>query len=312
MNNMENTSEKMELCGVLPVYKQDGWTSFDVVAKLKGILHTKRIGHSGTLDPLATGVLPIFIGKATKACDMLPDSGKCYIADFKLGLTTDTQDITGRVLSECSEIPAKEAFLAAAESFVGDIMQVPPMYSAVKVGGKKLYELAREGKTVERPAKPRHVEFISIQEYDKKTGAGRLYTSVSKGTYIRTLIHDIGQKLGCGGVMTALERTEAGGFCCEDCYTIEEIQQYTDEGKIAELIKPVSSCFEGYGSVSLNERCTRLYKNGVRLRSEQTGIRNAAQYDKQNLCVFGTDNEFLGIAYIDAQKDELVSVKNFY
>lgn len=309
---MKNTSNETELCGVLPVYKPSGWTSFDVVAKLKGILHTRRIGHSGTLDPMAMGVLPIFIGKATKACDMLPGGDKCYLAEFKLGLTTDTQDITGAVLSESNALPTKEALLTAAKEFEGDIMQVPPMYSAVKIGGKKLYELAREGKTVERPAKLRHVEFINILRYDEQSGTGMLHTGVSKGTYIRTLIHDIGQRLGCGGVMTVLERTEAGGFCSEDCYTIEEIQQYADEGRIAGLIKPVSSCFEEYGSVTLDGKCTRLYKNGVRLRSEQVGIRNPDKWDKEKLCVFGTDGEFLGIAYIDAQKDELVSLKNFY
>lgn len=308
---MKNTSNENGLCGILPVYKPAGWTSFDVVAKLKGILHTRRIGHSGTLDPMATGVLPVFIGKATKACDMLPDSDKSYLAGFKLGLTTDTQDITGEVLSESSDIPTKDELLSAAKEFVGDIMQIPPMYSAVKVEGKKLYELAREGKTVERPAKPRHVESISIQEYDEKTGEGKLYTCVSKGTYIRTLIHDIGQKLGCGGVMTALERLSACGIIAQQCHTIEKIQQYADEGKVGELIKPLDWLFT-YDRITLSERATKLYKNGVKLRSEQIGIRNASEWDKKNLCVFGADGEFLGIACINAQKNELRSIKNFY
>lgn len=308
---MSNAANEKELCGVLPVYKESGWTSFDVVAKLKGILHTRRIGHSGTLDPMATGVLPILIGKATKACDMLPDDNKRYLADFRLGLTTDTQDITGTVLSESTDLPTKEALLEAVKSFEGDIMQVPPMYSAVKIGGKKLYELAREGKTVDRPAKPRRVEFIRIQEYDEKTGVGRLDTWVSKGTYIRTLIHDIGQALGCGGAMTALERISACGIASQQCHTLEKIQQYADEGKVSELIKPLDRLFP-YEDIHLGDRATALYKNGVHLRSEQAGIRGADKQDKEKLCVFGADGEFLGIAYINTQKDELVSLKNFY
>lgn len=306
-------AEEKELSGIIPVNKPQGWTSFDVIAKLRGILRIKRLGHSGTLDPMATGVLPVFVGKATKACDMLPYSEKSYKAGFKLGLTTDTQDITGKILTESGELPSLEQLKAAAEKFTGDIMQIPPMYSAVKVGGKKLYELAREGKTVEREPRLRHIDFINIVEYSSETGEGILYTDVSKGTYIRTLIHDMGQELGCGGAMTSLTRLSAAGFCLEQCVTVEEIQKYADEGRLAEILKPLESCFESiYPRLTLSERCTPLYKNGVKLRGGQVGIKDIPSADGKSFCIFGSGGDFLGIAQLDASKDELKSVKNFY
>lgn len=306
-------ADEKEFSGIIPVNKPQGWTSFDVIAKLRGILKIKRLGHSGTLDPMATGVLPVFVGKATKACDMLPYTEKSYKAGFKLGLTTDTQDITGNILTRSGRTADFELLKKAAEKFTGDIMQIPPMYSAVKVGGKKLYELAREGKTVEREPRLRHVDFINIIEYNSESGEGTLYTDVSKGTYIRTLIHDIGEELGCGAVMTSLTRLSAAGFVLQQCVTIEEIQKYADEGRLGEIIKPLSTSFAAfYPPLSLSERCTPLYKNGVKLRGEQVGIKDIASTDGESFCVFGSGGEFLGIARFDASKDELKSVKNFY
>ena len=196
--------------GIINVYKEKGFTSFDVVAKLRGILKTKKIGHTGTLDPDAEGVLPVCIGRATKVCDILTDKDKVYEAVLLLGVETDTQDTTGEILKklpvEESESVVKEAIL----SFVGEYAQIPPMYSALKVNGKKLYELAREGKTVERKA--RNVQIFSIEILEMDLPRVRMSVHCSKGTYIRTLCHDIGQKLGCGGCMEKLLRTKAGIF----------------------------------------------------------------------------------------------------
>lgn len=299
--------------GVIPVYKPQGWTSFDVVAKLRGILHEKRIGHSGTLDPMATGVLPVFVGKATRACDMIPNDGKSYLAGFKMGVSTDTQDITGKVVAESKTLPTEEELKAAAESFIGEIMQLPPMYSAVKVGGKKLYQLAREGKTVERQPKLRLVRKLSVYEYNCDTGEGLIYAEVGKGTYVRTLINDIGEKLGCGGCMTSLERLSAAGFVKAQCYTLEQIQQAAEEDRLSQIIMPVSCVFSGaYDELALGEKGSALYKNGVKLRGEQVGIKDPRSADGVEFIISGSDGEFLGIARYNAGKDELKSVRNFY
>lgn len=303
---------QMELCGVIPVNKPKGWTSFDVIAKLRGILKTKRLGHSGTLDPMATGVLAVFVGKATKACDMVNGDGKRYTASFRLGLSTDTQDITGKVLNRSDKSVSRQELETAKESFVGDIMQLPPMYSAVKVGGKKLYELAREGKTIEREAKKRHIDFIEITEYDENTREGKMSVSVSSGTYIRTLIHDIGEKLGSFGTMTELQRTFAGGFDLEDCYTIEQIEKASSEGRAQELMTGIEAVFSYLEKITLSDRNTALYKNGVKLRPEQVGIKNGQARGDKQFAVFSAEGGFISVATIDKDKNELRSVKNFY
>ena len=304
--------DRKEICRILPINKPEGWTSFDVVAKLRGILKIKRLGHAGTLDPMATGVLPVFVGKATKACDILPIDEKSYIAGFKFGLTTDTQDITGTVISESGLAVSKDMLLQAAQGFVGDIMQLPPMYSAVSVGGKRLYELAREGKTVERQARPRRVETLEITEYDERTREGVMSVTVSKGTYIRTLIHDIGHTLGCGGVMTTLERTSSAGFGIDECYTIEQVQKYADEGRLDDIIMPIEKAFDKvYKKIVLSSRCTPLYKNGVKLRFEQVGVDGLCK-DNEVFCVYGYDGEFLGLGQADKQLRQLKIYKNFF
>ncbi|MDE6148726.1 MAG: tRNA pseudouridine(55) synthase TruB [Ruminococcus sp.] len=301
----------LDINGILLVDKPQGFTSFDVIAKLRGILKIKRLGHSGTLDPMATGVLPVLVGKSTKASDILPVDEKSYAAGFKLGISTDTQDITGETLSQ-SDLPISlEQLERAAESFVGDILQVPPMYSAVSVGGKRLYELAREGKTIEREARQRKVNYIKINSYDPLTREGVMSVSVSKGTYVRTLIHDIGEKLECGGVMTSLRRMTSSGYDIGQCYTLEQIQQYADEDNLGQIILPVETAFNStYDKVRLNAHCTQLYKNGVKLRLEQVGIQ-----DKSNdkiVCIYDCDNVFLGLAQTNIDKNELKIYKNFF
>lgn len=301
-----------ELCGVIPVNKPKDWTSFDVVAKLRGILGVKRLGHSGTLDPMATGVLAVFVGKATKACDMVNGDGKCYVASFRLGLETDTQDITGEVLNRSDKAVTRQELEDAAREFQGDIMQIPPMFSAVKVGGKRLYDLAREGKTIERAARKRHIDFINITEYDENTREGKMYLSVSSGTYVRTLIHDIGVRLGTFGTMTALERVKAGGFVIGQCYSLKQLQIMQNEGRIEEAIKPLESEFMSLDKITLSERNTPLYKNGVKLRLEQVGLTDKEWAHGREFTVFSSDGEFLSVAKADSEKDELRSVKNFY
>ena len=299
------TEQGTALCGVLPVYKPKGWTSFDVVAKLRGILKMKKLGHAGTLDPMAEGVLPVLVGKAAKACDILPDTVKGYEAGFRLGLTTDTQDITGTVLSEKAPEVGIAELTKACEAFTGDIMQLPPMYSAVKVGGKRLYELARQGKEIDREPRPRRVEFIEIIRYDAQTGEGVLAAEVSRGTYIRTLINDIGESLGCGAVMTELKRTKACGFLAEDCFTLEEIAAAASEDRVRELIAPVEDLFEDLPDVALSEHFERLYKNGVKLRSEQIAA------PEGQFRVFGHDGRFIGIARVN-EKNEVRPIRNFH
>ena len=209
--------------GVLNIRKEKGYTSFDVVAKLRGILHMKKIGHTGTLDPEAEGVLPVVLGKATKLVDLLTEKQKTYEALLHLGLETDTQDMTGTVLEEKPVEVTEEDVEAVIREFVGEYQQIPPMYSALKVDGKKLYELAREGKTVERKARTVHFYEIDIKEINLPYV--RFSVTCSKGTYIRTLCHDIGQKLGCGGCMEELLRTRSGNFVWEDSMTLAQVEE---------------------------------------------------------------------------------------
>ncbi len=300
-----------DLSGIIPVFKPCDWTSFDVVAKLRGILGIKRIGHGGTLDPMAEGVLPVFVGKAAKACDIIPIDEKEYKAGFQLGIVTDTQDATGKVLEQSDTPCTRQQLLNAAENFVGDIMQLPPMYSAVSVGGKRLYKLAREGKTVEREPRSRRVNYLKILSYNQNTRSGDMLVSVSKGTYIRTLINDIGKDLGCGGIMTTLLRTRSAGFELEQCYTLQQIEKYRDNQQLEDIIIPVQQIFkDSYESVVLDEHCTRLYKNGVKLRLEQVGLKSFN--DDSILCVFGCDSEFLGLAKTNLEENQLRIYKNFY
>lgn len=247
--------------GIINVYKEKGFTSHDVVAKLRGIVGQKKIGHTGTLDPDATGVLPVCLGKATKLCDLLTDKNKTYEAVLLLGKTTDTQDITGEVLEEKStEALTEEKVREAIEGFIGDYEQIPPMYSALKVNGKKLYELAREGKVIERKARP--VKILDIQILEIDLPKVRMEVSCSKGTYIRTLCHDIGEKLGCGGCMESLIRTRVSTFRIEDAKTLDEIETLKQEGKLAELLVPIDSMFPSYPKITVKDDWKAFAKNG--------------------------------------------------
>lgn len=254
--------------GVINVYKEEGYTSHDVVAKLRGILKQKKIGHTGTLDPAAEGVLPVCLGKGTKLCDMLTDKTKTYRAVMLLGVLTDTQDTTGKVLmSRPTEALSEESVREAAESFVGPYSQIPPMYSALKVNGRKLYELAREGKEVERAA--RSVELYSMVIEHMDLPRVTMTVKCSKGTYIRTLCHDIGEKLGCGGCMEHLVRTQAGQFYIEESLRLSEIEVLRDAGKLEEMIVPEEDMFaECPKLVSNNPIWDKLLLNGNPFKPE--------------------------------------------
>ena len=247
--------------GVINVYKEKGFTSHDVVAKLRGILGQKKIGHTGTLDPDATGVLPVCLGKGTKLCDLLTDKDKTYRAVMLLGTVTDTQDSSGTVLeTKDTGFLTEEAVTACIQSFAGAYEQIPPMYSALKVGGKKLYELAREGKTVERKARPVTIHQIEIQKINLPRVT--MEVSCSKGTYIRTLCHDIGEKLGCGACMESLLRTKVSRFALEDSLTLEEIAKKKQEGTLEEAIIPVDAMFSDCRSVEVKEAGSTYLYNG--------------------------------------------------
>lgn len=301
-------ADNVSISGILPVNKPQGWTSFDVVAKLRGVLKIKRLGHAGTLDPMATGVLPVFVGKATKACDILPDTKKSYTAGFKLGVRTDTLDVTGQVLETKRSGVTREQLEKAKDRFTGHITQLPPMYSAVKVDGKRLYQLAREGKTVERTPRKCTVHSIVITDFDEQAQQGTLEISCEKGTYVRTVIDDIGQALCTGAVMTSLVRTYSGGFGIGDCLTIEQIAQLCEQGRLADILMPTQKAFALYDEISLDERLTALYKNGVKLHARQVGKQESL--GERLYRVFGAGGEFLGLARFE--KDMLRSYKNFY
>ncbi|MCI8512113.1 MAG: tRNA pseudouridine(55) synthase TruB [Lachnospiraceae bacterium] len=248
--------------GIINVYKEKGFTSHDAVAKLRGILGQKKVGHTGTLDPAAEGVLPVCAGKGTRLCDMLTDHDKEYRAVLLLGVTTDTQDMTGEIVSRSeagglSEAEVREAVL----SFEGGYEQVPPMYSALKVNGKRLYELAREGKEIERPARPVRLYEIVIEELTLPEV--RFRVSCSKGTYIRTLCHDIGKRLGVGGCMKELCRLRVGRFASEDAWTLSELQALKDTGRLSEAVISLEAVFAELPRLQADgEALDRLIRNG--------------------------------------------------
>ena len=250
--------------GIINVYKEAGYTSFDVVAKLRGILHIKKIGHTGTLDPDATGVLPVCIGKATKVCDLLTNKDKTYTATLLMGKSTDTYDISGTVTKEIEVNVTEKEVRKVIDSFIGEIEQVPPMYSAIKVNGKKLYELAREGKVIER--KPRKVTIYNIEVIDISLPRVTMIINCSKGTYIRSLCNDIGEKLGCCGCMESLIRNKVGDFSIDDAIIIEEIQSACNENRIEELIYPIDYVFSSYPKGVIKEESEKYALNGGKLR----------------------------------------------
>ncbi len=250
----------MALNGIMLIDKPCDWTSHDVVGKLRGILHERRIGHSGTLDPMATGLLVVFVGRATRAVEFAEADSKEYIAGLRLGISTDTQDITGNTLKSSNSLPSKAELEQALSAFKGEISQIPPMYSAIKVGGRKLYEFARRGESVER--KPRKVTIEKLEIVGENDGDYILDVLCSKGTYIRTLCNDIGDTLGSGGCMSSLRRVKAGAFSIEKAHTIDEIQAAADNGGLDEIIIPVDRLFSAYPELTVRDTAEKKLRNG--------------------------------------------------
>lgn len=295
--------------GILCMNKPQDFTSFDVIGKLRGILHMKRLGHTGTLDPMATGVLPILVGTATKACDILPNQDKTYQATVVFGKATDTLDIWGKPLQNYPEQHVTEAALCAIlPEFLGDITQLPPMYSAVSVNGKRLYELARKGETVERPTRTVHIDAITLDAFDETQQTATLTVSCGKGTYIRTLLSDIGQRLGGDAVMTALTRTAACGYPLQECLTFEQVAAAMADGTLEEHLLPTDSLFSSYPKLRLNAAQERMFCNGVKL--DLNRLRNL-QPDQDIYTVYGATGTFLGTALADRTQQELRIGKRF-
>lgn len=294
--------------GIIIIDKEQGFTSFDVVAKLRGICGQKKIGHTGTLDPDATGVLPVCLGNATKVCDMLTDSDKTYQAVLLLGKETDTQDMTGTVLAEKPVTADEQMVSEAIRSFCGKQMQIPPMYSALKVNGQKLCDLARAGKTVERKARQITVYDIVICEMDLPRVTIEVHCS--KGTYIRTLCHDIGQKLGCGGCMESLRRTRAAGFTIEQALTLSQVQQAKEEGRLEDLIRPVDTVFSEYPALMVKATAQQKLLNGNALCADDFVFVQEEVF-VQSVRIYDSNSHFTAVYGFQKEKGCFKPVKMF-
>ena len=280
--------------GIMNIYKEAGYTSHDVVARLRGIVGQKKIGHTGTLDPDAVGVLPVCFGSATKLCDLMTDKSKEYEAVMRLGVTTDTQDMSGRIISEHMVDIDKPVVEGAVMSFVGGYEQIPPMYSALKVNGKKLYELAREGREVERA--PRHVDIPYIRILEITLPEVRFVVGCSKGTYIRALCADIGDKLGCGAAMAALKRTRVGSFRIEDAIRLSKVEELMQLGTYGNFVIAPDSIFMEYAGASVKSSAEKALLNGNKLYPEQLVIDSrACLADGDMLRVYNGKQEFRAV-----------------
>ena len=284
------------MTGVVVIDKPAGWTSFDVIAKLRRGLHEKRIGHGGTLDPMATGVLPVFVGRATRAVEFLESADKEYLAGVRFGISTDTQDTSGTVLTETGVTPVAEAVEAALMTFLGEQEQLPPLYSAIKVDGKKLYEYARAGKDVER--KPRKITISEIVPLGfAEDGEYRFRLTVSKGTYVRTICHDLGEALGCGGAMSSLRRLRAGAFRIEEASSLEEVLAPGGEARIL----PLDSLFRAHPALTLDGEQDRRCRCGNTFRSDAPD---------GTYRLYDAAGEFLALA--SAKGGVVTTIKNFF
>ena len=263
-------ANEIEQSGVVVVDKHEGVTSHDIVFKMRKLFGTRRVGHTGTLDPMATGVLPILIGRSAKASEYLSAEDKGYTAEITLGITTDTEDISGKILTKCDTLPDQSRVFEVCREFVGDISQVPPMYSALKVDGKKLVDLAREGITIEREVRTIHISSIIPEVIDEKRGVYRLSVECSKGTYIRTLCADIGARLGCGATMSALRRTKSGNFTLDNSHTIEQIEKMSEAERMS-LIIPTEELFCDLEAVKLSDFYARLCRSGCEIYQRKIG-----------------------------------------
>ena len=296
--------------GVIVIDKPADFTSFDVIAVVRRLTGQRKTGHTGTLDPNATGVLPVLLGAATKAQDRIPNHDKSYLAQFRLGLTTDTLDIWGEIKTKTLSYVTEDEIRALLPRFSGEIMQVPPMYSALKKDGQRLYDLARKGVEVEREARPVTVYRLELVSFDSETQTGELAVSCSKGTYVRTLIDDIGQALGVGAVMTALRRTEACGFSLSDCVTLDRLRQLCEEGVADSVLLPTDSLFAVYPKLTVSDAQATRFSNGGALDLSRTALKNTA--DDGAICrVYAKSSRFLGLGRVCTDENLLKIEKLF-
>ena len=296
--------------GIINIYKEAGFTSHDVIAKLRGMLRTRKIGHTGTLDPDAVGVLPVCVGRATKACDMLTDKSKIYEAVIHLGVTTDTEDSSGKVLSIQDVNVSEEELREVMLSFIGNYDQIPPMYSAIKINGQKLYDIAREGRVVER--QPRPVTIYQLDIISMELPFATFRVSCSKGTYIRSLCRDIGDKLGCGACMEHLTRTKVGEFVIEDALTLSQVQELVDNGCVEEKIKPTDQLFLNYPAVKTEKMTAhKLAINGNPISARNIQLDETLKTDGQWVRLYNKEDEFVGIYKYTRERNRLMPVKMF-
>lgn len=284
--------------GIIVIDKPQDWTSMDVCAKLRGLFHERRVGHAGTLDPMATGVLPVFVGRATRAVEFASEGDKEYLAGLRLGTVTDTQDTSGRVLEEHPVQVTREELERALSPFRGEIQQLPPMYSAIKINGKKLYELARKGREVERQPRTITIHALEVEGQESPTDF-LIRVRCSKGTYVRTLCHDIGRALGCGGTMYSLRRTMAAGFSLEDALPLEQVLQ-SDAPQ--DLLLGVDAYFAGRPMLILKPPAEKKVRNGMTILLPDV--------PEGEYRVYGAQGEFLALSRMDQGK--LITIKSFF
>lgn len=304
----------MLLNGIINIYKEKGFTSHDVVAKMRGILNIKKIGHTGTLDPEAEGVLPVCIGKATKVVDLIVDKDKTYEAVLKLGIVTDTQDMTGNIIMTSPVEVDLPHIQNAVEKFIGGYEQIPPMYSAIKVNGKKLYELARQGKEVERSSRRVMIYNIKILDYNPGEHEVKLQVDCGKGTYIRTLLHDIGNVLGCGGVMKSLLRTRVGSFDISGALRLREIEERAKNGTINEHIVPIDEIFASYPKVITDSKYDKMIYNGNAFSFKHLffspGLNNVTD-EAYFVRVYDSKGVFVGVYRYEPDTEKFIVQKMF-
>ena len=297
--------------GVLLIDKPKEFTSFDVIAVVRGLTGQRKAGHTGTLDPNATGVLPVLLGSATKAQDLILNHDKKYIADLKLGMTTDTLDIWGKELTKTESDITYEELESVLDDFRGEIWQLPPMFSAVQKNGQRLYDLARKGMEVEREKRKVTVYSLTLLEFDRKTQCGKLEVFCSKGTYVRTIIDDIGAKLGVGAVMTGLRRVEACGFSIDDCLTLDELKELKEQGELSKALRSAESLFSDYPVLYISPMQAKRFSNGGALDISRTALREKDPEDKQIFRVRENTAGFLGLGIISKEKNQIKIYKLF-
>lgn len=297
--------------GLILIDKPKDFTSFDVVAVMRKLSGQKKAGHTGTLDPNATGVLPILLGSATKAQDLIVNHDKTYVADFKLGITTDTLDIWGNVTADFDTKADLESVKKALLHFEGEIEQIPPMFSAVQKDGKRLYDLARQGIEIERESRKVTVYGITLLDFDESTQSGSFEISCSKGTYVRTVIDDMGRLLKTGAVMTDLRRTQACGFSVDECISLDEAKRLAETGKLESALHSVESLFDTYNVIKISQAQSKRFSNGGALDLNRTVLKNQNVRDKTIFRVSDTNGGFIGLGIVDAENRLLKIYKLF-